>query len=165
MLKVLPARIAQPVAPGGKQLSFQSSQLANIGTVKWGSQFPERRLQRPNDPVRLGNQPSVELQGWQHPVRADPFVPVLFLAVAEHGHLPDPVRDPLLLQEHPNFLAVGTPGMVVSVQGNPDFTLWLAKQPQGGLAGCGSIDKVLGLELPANLSGWETPMSLFFRQT
>eukprot|EP00966_Prymnesium_polylepis_P004590 105094-Prymnesium_polylepis.2 len=89
-----------------------------------------RERERWTRTVALRDEAAVDRGGRQHARRHELLVPRLLLAVAEHRHLLDFVRHPLLLQPQPQLLAVRAPGVVVPVERYSDGRLWLTKEAQ-----------------------------------
>ncbi len=138
------ARVAKPLAPGPKQAPLQLAKGQHVRVAEGPLQGAEGGFEGRQDLVAFGDQPAIELQGGQHAGGHPLPVPALLLAVAVHRYLADPVGDLPFLQPQPHLLAVGTPGVVVPIEGDPDVGLTAAKQAQLGL-GIGRSANPIGL--------------------
>ncbi len=137
-------RTAKPVAPRPKHPALQLAQGQHRSVLKRRAQGAKGPFQGFQDAVAFGDQPAVELQGRQQARRHQLLVPRLLGAVANHRHLANPVRNPLLLEPQPDLLAVGAPGMVIAVERHPHGIGGLTKQAQVGLGVGGTFDPRFG---------------------
>jgi hypothetical protein len=64
------------------------------------------------------------------------------LPIAEHGDLVDAVGDLMLFEPEPNLLAVGAPGVVVTIECHTDVLFLVAEQAQTGLRVRRPVDDV-----------------------
>ncbi len=122
--------VTEPLAPGAKQAPLQLAQCKNIRVLQTLCQRAKRLLERLENQVAFRDQVTIKLEGGQHPGGNDLLKPALFLAVADHRDLANPIRDPLLLQPQPHFLAVRAPGMVIAVEGDAHLRLGPPEQAQ-----------------------------------
>ena len=137
------ARGAQPLAPGAKEQPLQLPQRQHRRIPHGRAEGAEGSLQGLKDAITFRDHAAIQLQGREHARGHQLLEPALLLAVAKHRDLADPVGDPLLLEPQPHLLAVGAPGVVIPIQGDPHLRFGAAKQPQGGLGIGGAVNGIV----------------------
>ena len=89
---------AKPQAPGLKQQPFQLPQSKSLTAVHRQAQRAEPFFQCEQDLVALRDQPPAQLESGKHAGGNPIEKPGFLAAIAAHGHLADPIGNPLELQ-------------------------------------------------------------------
>ena len=120
VLAVRPAA-GEPAHPAAEQRALELEQLRRaraLGRAVRGEhgRLGEGAFQRRRNGGGVGDHRAVDLHHRQHPARHLRRERRLLVAVAPHVDLVHAVRDPLLLELHPDLLAVRAPRRVVAVK-------------------------------------------------
>ena len=135
----------KPLAPCRKQFSLKPSILPHLWILhRLPIKCSKSLLQFHQYNITFGYYLAINGNSWQIPRGHYLFVPVLFGPITEHGDLLDPVWDLVLLEPEPHLLAVGAPGMVVTVESHSNILLGLSKESKARLSVGGAVREIDG---------------------
>jgi hypothetical protein len=107
---------AQPLAPGSKKLSFKKSELDDNRIMHGVDQRTIMILKCLQDAITFSHQLIADRYRRKHARWHKCCVPWFFFPVAEHRYLSNRIGDLFFFKKEPDFLAIGTPSMVIPVE-------------------------------------------------